>query len=57
LIIKSKLITLFQISYFILYDFRHEDLKQMLDGNKDNLKLEAMRRIIGVRLQLKQIFV
>jgi hypothetical protein len=21
----------------------------MLDGNKDNLKLEAMRRIIGVR--------
>ncbi len=29
--------------------FRHDDLKQMLDSNKDNLKLEAMRRIIGVR--------
>jgi len=27
---------------------RHEDLKQMLDSNKDNLKLEAMKRIIGV---------
>lgn len=27
---------------------RHEDLKTMLDGNKDNLKLEAMKRIIGV---------
>jgi hypothetical protein len=32
-----------------LFDFRHDDLKQMLDSNKDNLKLEAMRRIIGVR--------
>jgi hypothetical protein len=28
--------------------FRHEDLKSMLDGNKDNVKLEAMKRIIGV---------
>lgn len=28
--------------------FRHEDLKQMLDSNKDGLKLEAMKRIIGV---------
>ncbi|KAF4526220.1 hypothetical protein B566_EDAN001905 [Ephemera danica] len=28
--------------------FRHEDLKQMLDSNKDNLKLEAMKRIIGM---------
>lgn len=27
---------------------RHEDLKQMLDSSKDNLKLEAMKRIIGV---------
>jgi hypothetical protein len=27
----------------------------MLDGNKDNLKLEAMRRIIGVRRKIKQI--
>lgn len=28
--------------------FRHDDLKQMLDSNRDNLKLEAMKRIIGV---------
>ncbi len=28
---------------------RHDDLKQMLDSNKDSLKLEAMKRIIGVR--------
>ncbi|XP_070541832.1 AP-3 complex subunit beta-2-like [Ptychodera flava] len=27
---------------------KHEDLKQMLDSNKDNLKLEAMKRIIGM---------
>ncbi|XP_017772392.1 PREDICTED: AP-3 complex subunit beta-2 [Nicrophorus vespilloides] len=27
---------------------RHEDLKEMLDSNKDNLKLEAMKRIIGM---------
>ena len=36
----------------VLFDtilpFRHEDLKQMLDTNKDGLKLEAMKRIIGV---------
>lgn len=28
---------------------RHDDLKEMLDSNKDSLKLEAMKRIIGVR--------
>ena len=28
--------------------FSHEDLREMLDSNKDNLKLEAMKRIIGV---------
>lgn len=27
---------------------KHEDLKQMLDTNKDGLKLEAMKRIIGM---------
>lgn len=27
---------------------KHEDLKQMLDVNKDGLKLEAMKRIIGM---------
>ncbi|PNF40562.1 AP-3 complex subunit beta-1 [Cryptotermes secundus] len=27
---------------------KHEDLKQMLDSNKDSLKLEAMKRIIGM---------
>ncbi|XP_058978347.1 AP-3 complex subunit beta-2 [Musca domestica] len=31
------------------YDGRkHDDLKQMLDSNKDGLKLEAMKRIIGM---------
>lgn len=32
--------------------FRHEDLKEMLDSNKDGLKLEAMKRIIGVNIYL-----
>ena len=27
---------------------RHDDLKSMLDSSKDNLKLDAMKRIIGV---------
>ena len=27
---------------------RYEDLKEMLDQNKDSLKLDAMKRIIGV---------
>jgi AP-3 complex subunit beta len=27
---------------------RHDDLKQMLDSNKDNLKLDAMKRIVGM---------
>jgi len=30
--------------------FRHDDLKQMLDQNKDSLKLDAMKRIIGVNI-------
>ena len=28
--------------------FRHDDLKTMLDSSKDNLKLDAMKRMIGV---------
>ena len=37
--------------YGMLYVYRrHEDLKQMLDSSKDNLKLEAMKRIIGVSI-------
>lgn len=27
---------------------RHDDLKEMLDTNKDSLKLEAMKRIVAV---------
>lgn len=34
---------LFQVDYK-----RHDDLRSMLDSVKDNLKLEAMKRIIGV---------
>lgn len=37
-------------------DIRHDDLKQMLDSNRDNMKLEAMKRIIGVRKQIALIF-
>ncbi|XP_076465075.1 AP-3 complex subunit beta-2-like isoform X2 [Babylonia areolata] len=36
-------------SGFFTTDFkRHEDLKQMLDSNKDALKLEAMKRVVGM---------
>ena len=31
---------------------RHDDLKQMLDSSKDSLKLEAMKRIIGVNMMI-----
>lgn len=34
--------------YFRTQIFRHDDLKQMLDSNKDHLKLEAMKRVIGM---------
>lgn len=27
---------------------RHEDLRQMLDSNKEHLKLDAMKRIVGM---------
>ncbi|XP_031638318.1 AP-3 complex subunit beta-2 [Contarinia nasturtii] len=34
---------------FFNSDFKkHDDLRNMLDSNKDNLKLEAMKRIIGM---------
>ncbi|XP_060537052.1 AP-3 complex subunit beta-2 [Cylas formicarius] len=34
---------------FFHSDFKkHDDLKEMLDSNKDHLKLEAMKRIIGM---------
>ncbi|CAG9759558.1 unnamed protein product [Ceutorhynchus assimilis] len=34
---------------FFHSDFKkHDDLKEMLDSNKDSLKLEAMKRIIGM---------
>lgn len=36
------------LAYTVTLSPRHEDLKQMLDSNKDGLKLEAMKRIIGV---------
>lgn len=34
--------------FFPLVWFRHDDLKEMLDSNKDSLKLEAMKRIVAV---------
>ena len=51
LIIKSKLVASYNNNHFINQIKkinRHDDLKQMLDSNKDNLKLDAMKRIIGV---------
>lgn len=33
---------------FLFLVFRHDDLKEMLDSNKDSLKLEAMKRIVAV---------
>lgn len=33
---------------FFLPRHRHDDLKEMLDSNKDSLKLEAMKRIVAV---------
>ncbi|CAF1606473.1 unnamed protein product [Adineta ricciae] len=36
------------LSIFALDYKKHEDIKHMLDSNKDNLKLEAMRRVIGM---------
>lgn len=30
---------------------RNEDLKEMLESNKESLKLEAMKRVVGVRAQ------
>lgn len=36
-------------SYLVyLLSYRHDDLKEMLDSNKDSLKLEAMKRIVAV---------
>lgn len=34
---------------------RHDDLKQMLDSNKDTLKLEAMKRIIGMVAKVRSV--
>lgn len=34
--------------------YRHDDLKNMLDSTKDSLKLDAMKRIVGVSFHLYQ---
>lgn len=47
-ILLSKIIS-------VILSCRHEDLKQMLDMNKDSVKLEAMKRIIGVSVVLFEI--
>lgn len=38
----------FWVHLELCVDCRHDDLKSMLDSSKDNLKLDAMKRIIGV---------
>lgn len=35
---------------------RNDDLKQMLDSNKDNLKMEAMKRIISMVAKVSGFF-
>uniref|UniRef100_A0A671KFF6 AP-3 complex subunit beta n=1 Tax=Sinocyclocheilus anshuiensis TaxID=1608454 RepID=A0A671KFF6_9TELE len=40
--------TVDKILSFMFYIFRHDDLKEMLDSNKDSLKLEAMKRIVAM---------
>lgn len=37
----------------LLYCNRNEDLKQMLESNKDSAKLDAMKRIVGVGQMVK----
>ena len=44
---------IYQLCYLLR---RHEDLKQMLDANKDNLKLEAMKRIVAVINNYNRLF-
>lgn len=39
---------LIKLLSFLFSIFRHDDLKEMLDSNKDSLKLEAMKRIVAV---------
>lgn len=43
----KKTLNIFRLFNLFIH-YRHDDLKQMLDSNKDNLKLEAMKRIIGM---------
>lgn len=63
LIIKSKMGFLFRVGNIVfdecltfVFILRHDDLKQMLDVNKDSMKLEAMKRIIGVNIILIRSF-
>lgn len=44
----------FTNSFDLPNHFRHDDLKQMLDSNKDHLKLEAMKRIIGMVAKVRR---
>lgn len=34
--------------FWLIELFRFGDLREMLDGNKDNVKVDAMKRIINV---------
>ena len=47
----------FKIHYNLCCDCRHDDLKAMLDSSKDNLKLDAMKRIVGVGWHLELVLV
>ena len=44
---RNSIALLHLLTLFTVF-LRHDDLKSMLDSSKDNLKLDAMKRIISV---------
>uniref|UniRef100_A0A672UMM3 AP-3 complex subunit beta n=1 Tax=Strigops habroptila TaxID=2489341 RepID=A0A672UMM3_STRHB len=44
----SKWLKMENGNFFAPVWYRHDDLKEMLDSNKDSLKLEAMKRIVAM---------
>lgn len=46
----------YTLMVFCIFFFRHDDLKEMLDSNKDSLKLEAMKRIVAVSITVYRSF-
>lgn len=47
LIIKGNIIII-KYCFSLFYFSKHADLKIMLDSNRENIKMDAMKRIINV---------